>query len=126
MVFAHQIRGVIADYLSKSIDANKFLEQFSALSYNIHGNGEAEAIRLADSVESYLVDLRAGCIGELEFRSILRDLSHINDVNVFHVPMSFPVSVNHVSVVEMAYQGTSASSGTSRGMAFGSELHLQG
>lgn len=119
MVYAHQIREVVAEYLSKNLDASGFLSKFSALSYNIRKEGEAEAIRLADQIESCLIDLRAGCIKELQLRSILSDLTYSNAANIFYMPVSFPGTVNQYSVLEKAFPGHPAPSDTSRGVEFG-------
>jgi hypothetical protein len=124
MVYAHQIREVVSEYLSKDMDAKAFLCKFSALSYNVRKEGEAEAVRLADQIESCLVDLRAGCIKDLQLRSILRELTYSAAANSFYMPVSFPVGVNHYSVLEKAFPETPASSDTSPGVVFGSVVLL--
>jgi hypothetical protein len=124
MVFAHQIRNVVAEYLSKDLDASGFLCKFSALSFNVRKDGEAEAIRLSDQIESCLVDLRAGCIKQLQFHAILRELIHASDVNVFYMPVCFPVSVNQYSGLEKAFPAYQASSDTSPAVEFGSTVFL--
>jgi hypothetical protein len=124
MVYAHQIREVVAGYLSKDLDANGFLLRFSALSYNIHNQGDAEAVRLADHIESCLVDLRAGCIKEVQLRSILRELTYSTSANNFYMPVSFPVSVNQYLGLEKAFPEYHVSSGTSPAVGFGSTVLL--
>lgn len=125
MVFAHQIREAVASYLSKAIDANGFLLKFSNLSHNVHRAGEPEAVRLADSIESRLADLRAGCISELEFRSLLRDSIYASAVNNMFVPVSFPTPLNQFAVAEMGFQNQAGLSGTKREVEFGSVQSIQ-
>src|SRR5438552_10179873 len=73
MVSAGQICEIIRNYVSQG-DANKFVLDFSALSYNIHKSRNAEAIRLANEIESKLADLRGGFISKSVFLESLRDL----------------------------------------------------
>lgn len=124
MVFAHQIRGTVSNYLANVIDAKAFLLQFSSLSYNIRKRGDAEAIRLADKIESLLVDARSGCIAELQLRSILRELIYANVVNSFNLPPSFACSVNQISMGETAFLRSPATSDTLRGVVFGPAMPL--
>jgi hypothetical protein len=127
MVYAHQIRSVVAKYLAKSFDANGFLREFSPLSRNIQRDGDAEAVRLADRIESYIADLRAGCIKELQFRSALRELTYTAAVNTFFSgPVCFPAGINHYSVPENAFPEYQAPSGTSPAVELGSTVFLQG
>lgn len=127
MVYAHQIRSIVAKYLAKSLDANGFLREFSPLSRNIQRDGDAEAARLADRIESCLADLRAGCVKEPQFRSVLRDLTSAAEVNTFSCgPVCFPASINRYSSPERVFPEYQAPSGTSPAMELGSTVFLQG
>ena len=124
MVFAHQIRGVVSNYLANKLDAKEFLVQFSSLSYNIRKIGDAEAIRLADKIESLLIDARAGCVAEPQMRSMLRDMVYAGAVNSFNMPSSFTTFVNQFSIEEIAFRGNSGASDTLPGVVFGPALIL--
>jgi hypothetical protein len=115
MVFAHQIRQVIADYLSDRIKLEGFAERFAPLSYNILKDGQHEAIRLANAAEGLLVNLRANCINEQRFRAMLRDLTSLDATNVF-IDLSFSSPVNQYSVEETAFPAAVVPFGTSREM----------
>ena len=73
MISANQIRELVASYLA-SRDAENFALSFSALSYNIHKNGDPEAIELANQIESKLADLHGGCISQDSFKKALFDM----------------------------------------------------
>jgi hypothetical protein len=74
MVSANQIRAIINAYLSDG-DGDKFVRDFSASSYNIHKNGDAESIQLANSVERRMADLHSGHLSHSAFRDALRDMA---------------------------------------------------
>jgi hypothetical protein len=111
MVFAYQIRNVSAEYLSAKIDLKGFAERFAPLSYNILKDGRAEAVVLANAIESLLVDFRAKCINEARFRAELRELAALDNPNVFIENVSFLAPVNQYSE-EVAFRAGAASSGT--------------
>ncbi len=73
MVEAGQIRDVVAAFVIHR-DADRFLSEFSPLSYNIHKNGTQEAMDLANAVESRLASLRGGCISMDGFVDALKSL----------------------------------------------------
>jgi hypothetical protein len=125
MVFAHQIREVVEKYVSKSLDAEKFVREFAALSYNIRSGGEAEAVRLANAIEFHLVDARSGCISEAQLRSTLDDLVSVGDVNNMVMAPQFPVCVNQFLTPEIAFPAGSGSFGTLRGVELGLVEYLQ-
>jgi len=73
MVTIDQIREAVLKYLAHG-DANRFVLDFSRLSYNIHTNGDSDAQLIADRIESKLADVRAGFASKddlLEFVSTL-------------------------------------------------------
>jgi hypothetical protein len=85
MVDINQISSVVSNYLSYG-DAERFVLEFSKLSYNIHKHGEPDAIELANSIESKMADLRSGLISKPEFSDFLSNL-----VNPFVTNFSVPV-----------------------------------
>jgi hypothetical protein len=95
MVFAHQIRKVVAEYLSPSrnVDIDGFVRNFAPLSHDILKNGEPEAIRLANVIEASLASLYARCSAEAQFRSNLRSAVSMDVPNIVFVA-TFPVNVN--------------------------------
>ena len=74
MVTANQINEVVLDYLFHD-DANRFLVEYSRLSYNIGERGDAVAIALVNKIETHLADVRAGVISRTAFKDALRNLS---------------------------------------------------
>lgn len=59
MASANQIREVILSFAQHG-DANRFVLEFSRLSFDIRNHGSAEAIQLADAVQSKLADVSVG------------------------------------------------------------------
>jgi hypothetical protein len=96
MVSAGQILQVVARYLSQE-DAEKFTLEFSALSYNIHKNGDAEAIDLANKIESKMADLHGKFITSSDFSDFLRAL-----VNPFVMNISVPVLISTAGPITFA------------------------
>ncbi len=124
MIFAHQIRQVVADYLSRDLDLDGLLHKFSPMSYNIQKDSQPEAIRLANAIEICLADIRAGCVGEAQFRATLRELVSMDTPNIFIHGLSFASTVNQYSAEGMANPGASPLFGTTRETEPGSiELH---
>jgi hypothetical protein len=122
MVYARQIREVAAIYGNQGMSSDQFVEKFSALAYNIHKNGDPEAIRLVDRIQSMMIDVRSGCMAEPQLRSLLRDVAATAPANAFVIHrVSFPraqfiepaQSVNQMSVAGTAFQMVVGSSGTS-------------
>jgi len=113
MISASQIREVVARYLSQE-DAEKFIQDFSDLSYNIHKNGDAEAVALASMIESKMADFHGKFISAADFSDFLRGL-----INPFVMNISVPVmisttgAVNFAAGVGMAYQAWAGFFGTS-------------
>lgn len=114
MVFSSEIRKVISDYLSEK-NADKFVSNFSVLSYNIHKNGNLEAVRLADEVESKLADRRGGFVSESVLLENLRDLIKPSANTYATVAVVFVQagSTNQPAVVENPFQGSVGFSDTS-------------
>ena len=114
MISASDIRDVLVRYLSQE-DAEKFVRDFSALSYNIHKNGDAEAIGLANEIESKMADLHSGLISLSDFSDFIRAL-----VNPFVMNVSVPVvmmtsgSINFAAEVGTAFPAWAGFFGTSR------------
>jgi hypothetical protein len=86
-VTANQINEVVSNYFLHG-DVNKFIVEFSPLSYNIHKTGEQDAITIAYKIESRLADLRAGFITKLAFSDFLSDL-----INPFVLNFSVPIAI---------------------------------
>lgn len=120
MISASQIRDVAARHLSQN-DAEQFIREFSALSHNIHKNGDAEAIALANQIELKRADLQAKLISPVEFADFLRAM--VNPF-VMNAPISVLISgpVNY-PVAASAYQAWVAVFGTSRVVEYESERH---
>jgi hypothetical protein len=87
MISASQIREVVSGYLSDG-DADKFVLNFSALSHNIHKNGDAEAVALAAMIESKMADFHGKFISVADFSDFLRSL-----INPFVMNISVPVMI---------------------------------
>lgn len=125
MVFAHQIRNIIADYLSRKLDLDGFVRAFAPLSYNVVKNGDPAAIRLANGVEAFLVELRAGCISESQFQSAASEMASLDCPNTF-VSFSFASAVNSEAQMETAFPAAWQPSGTGLGTECESEAFQQG
>jgi hypothetical protein len=98
MISAAQIREVASSYLSHD-DGERFLLEFSPLVHNIHKNGEAEAIELADKIQSKMADLHSNLIAKSEFRSFLRQLTVHSFFNVYRVsPLVYTSSASAVQI----------------------------
>jgi len=74
MVSAKQIREIVVSYLSSG-DADKFVQDFSALAYNIHKNGLPESIRLVAEIDSRRSDFHAGLLSLSAFQDALRKIA---------------------------------------------------
>jgi hypothetical protein len=124
MISADQIRKVVAAYVSDN-NSDKFVRDFSALSYNIHKSGNAEATSLARSVEFKMADFRSGCITKSAFLDELRILIGAPSAANRRVFGQFSDPVNRRVVIESDFQGWAAASGTSPAVGFGSILLVQ-
>ena len=124
MVSSSQIREIASSYLSHN-DADRFVIEFARLSYNINKNGHAEAIELANKIESRLADMRAGLISKSVFLVMLRDIAMPSlSVNRCAILISqFDDQVNQVAVVEKAFPAESF--GTLPEVVFGSASLVQ-
>ncbi len=125
MIFAHQIRQVVAEYLSRELALDGFVRKFAPLSYNVNHDGHAEAIRLANAIELSLVDIRSGCIGEARFRASVREIVSLDIPNMFIQSLSFAPAVNQYSAGETAFPVAWPPSDTSRGTESWSVVHHQ-
>lgn len=124
MVSAGQIREVISRYLSHD-DANKLAQEFAAVAYNIHKNGDREAIELARAIEFRMADFSCNCISKPAFLSELRKLIDTSVVSNNRVFAQFSDPVNRPLEVEAGFRGWAGSSGTSPVVGFGSVLLVQ-
>lgn len=97
MVNANQIRQVLADYFSSG-NAEKFMLDFSALSYNIHKDGEPEAVALATKVIGKIADLHAGCISLAAFQTSLRGLHLADMTNIYMTSAPTSGSTNSLAL----------------------------
>lgn len=59
MASANQIREVILSF-AQHRDANRFVLEFSKLSFDIRNHGSDEAVQLADAIQSKLADVSVG------------------------------------------------------------------
>ena len=73
MISANHIRDAAAKYLLHD-DPDKFVLELAELSYNIHLNGDAEAIALSRAIEFKMADLRSGCMTLSDFKASLRKI----------------------------------------------------
>ncbi len=111
MISASQILAAVAGYLSHN-DSDKFVREFSALSYNIHKNGDAEAVALARAIEFKMADLRSGCIQKPSFLIALRQIL-IENLLASNVRASVSLEpINVPAVVESASPAWAESFGT--------------
>lgn len=112
MVSASQIREVVAMYLSHN-DSDRFVLEFSKLSYNIHKDGDAEAVALAQAIEFKMADLRSGCISHANFRDSLRVIA--TAVGILSYALSYPITTSATnmptrSVIDWPVDSVAASS----------------
>jgi hypothetical protein len=70
MVSIRQIREVVAGYLSHR-DLERFVREFSPLSFNIRQQGDADAIALAKGIEATLAELHVGHLNKDSVRARL-------------------------------------------------------
>jgi hypothetical protein len=124
MVSANQIRESVSSYLSHN-DAERFVREFAALAYNIHKNGDPEAIDLARAVEFKMADLRSGCIDKPSFLVALWNLIAIPVQSNTRVFAQFCDPVNSPVQVDPGFQGWAASFGTLPAVVFGSVRLVQ-
>ncbi len=121
MISAGQIREIASSYLSSG-DADKFVLEFSALSHNIHKNGDAQAIELANKIESKMADLRGGFISKALFIDSLRDLVDVSWVAYYFFSVGqFFNSVNQLVVPQKEPPAWVGPFGTSPVAGFGSK-----
>ena len=118
MVSASEIHRVVTDYFSHQ-DANRFVLEFSRVSYNIHKNGSPEAIRLANEIESNLADLRGGFISKSVFLQNLEDLVKPFANSYVVMVLNCSSSVNQPAVLENQSQVSAGFFGTSPLAGFG-------
>ena len=72
-MFAKQIQEIVSSYLSSG-NADKFVREFSAASYNVHKNADPEAIALVSRIEGEMADLHSGFILQDAFKKHLFEL----------------------------------------------------
>ena len=80
MVSANQIREVVSRYVGDN-DLQRFVLEFSSLSFNIHKCGSKEAIRLAGDIESKLARSTRGHSHISDLRTWLRDPRRLLDTH---------------------------------------------
>ena len=99
---ASQIREVISNYLSGG-DAERFAQEFSALSYNIHKHGDSEAISLVNRIEIKMTDLHEKLIDMSAFKDFLRDIaaSPISGAYI-RQPHFYTASCAHLSSINVS------------------------
>lgn len=85
---AKEIREIISNYLAGG-NADKFIKEFAAASYNVHKNADPEAIELVSKVEAKMADLHHGFVLQDSFKKQLFEL-------IANVP---PASEKHLVVV---------------------------
>jgi hypothetical protein len=127
MVTTSQIQDVISNYLSHG-DANKFVLEFSRLSYNIHQQGDPESIRLANQIECKLADVRAGLASRTDLLDFVGSLVNPFVANNFVSVICFQVPsqpLNFQTVLGTASRASVGFFGTSLATECGSKLLLQ-
>ena len=113
------IREIVDKFLAKPSDLDAFMSAFFSASCNIHKNGDAASIKLADQVEACLADVRAGFASVTDLHKSLRELLAPAPVGYYYVAVAaFSQSVNQPAVVETGFPV--ASSGTLPAVGFGS------
>jgi hypothetical protein len=73
MVEPNDLLKIVTDYLAHD-NADKFVLEFSAASYNIHKNGSPDAIALVNTVESKIAEVHGGCISRDSFKKYLFEM----------------------------------------------------
>jgi hypothetical protein len=126
MVSTSQVRELIRCYLSGALDLKNFAENFESLYSDINISCESEALALADRVQRFLGRVSSGYYAENDLRTALYPLAGepLAANTMIGVP-PFNLSVNHFVVEERASPVSSASSGTSPAVVFGSISCLQ-
>ena len=81
MVSADQIRNSVSDYLLSG-DSDSFVLKFAELSFNVHKNGDREAIALVREIEAKISSLQTGCISKPDFQNFLRTIANPFATNV--------------------------------------------
>jgi hypothetical protein len=125
MIRASQIREIVSNFLSHG-DGDRFVFEFSRLSYNIHKNGDPDAVVIANLIESKMADLNAGGIAKNQFLYFLWVLIQESLSSNSHLsPSQFFNSVNRPVAAGMPCPVFEAASGTSPEVVFGSAHLLQ-
>lgn len=115
MASASQILEIVSAYLLHG-DSDKFVLEFSAASHNIHKSASAEAVRLANEIESFLADVRGGFISKSVFLENLSALVKPSANNyVYEIVLDCSGSVNQMVAPENSYRGLAEFFGTSLG-----------
>jgi hypothetical protein len=95
MINASKIREILVRYLSDN-DAERLQLDFSAAAYNIHKEGEREAIDLVRDVEAKIADFQGGCISRARFQACIRQLAIAPIDNSYIVLMPTSSSANRL------------------------------
>lgn len=125
MISASEIRELARNYLSGALNIQQFAENFENQYSEINIACDLEALSLGDRIQALLGRVSAGYASERDFQEWLVPLSREPlSVNMFiGFSSSFPASVNHFAVGEIAFPASGVS-GTSPGVVFGSALCL--
>lgn len=106
MIAASQVNKIVNDYIAKG-DLDSFIEQFAAVSHNIHRRGNDEAIALCNKIESLLAALYAGVESEQFLRDNLQQLSSQAIVYISNTSFEAPMEVygprTEVELCELAF-----------------------
>lgn len=101
MVTANQIKSIVRDFLSHG-DPNRFVTEFSRLSYNIHKHGDPEAVKLANRIECSLADVRGGLISKGTLLDSLREIAALPVSNIYSSPAVFTGGCTHPATISWA------------------------
>jgi hypothetical protein len=73
MISINQLRDVVANYIAHR-DLERFVREFSPLSFDIRQRGDSDAAALAKGVEATLAELHVGHLNRDSVRARLADL----------------------------------------------------
>ena|ERR1700733_10030640 len=127
MISANQIREVISGFLEHG-DVDRFVLEFSKVSFDIRRRGTAAAADLVKTVEAKLAEAYVGHLSVTSMRGALEDIGKPAAVGYYYLNASAfsSNSVNSPAVVEKAFPAAAGVSGTSPGVVFGLEVPAQG
>jgi len=121
MVSKNDIQQVMKDYVQHR-DGDRFVLEFSKVSYDIEKRGDSKAVDLSRRVQAKLAEVYAGHMSQTLLYNWAADMAEPSMVAYYYmnVVVAFYDSVNRAAVVEKGFQTWVGSSGRSHGAVFGS------